>query len=100
VSVPKVIDVSARIVENKVHLTLTVEVSVQSILDGKLTRRESELLPMVNIGMQNKEIAARFNVSERTVKYHVSSLLKKVGVSNRRELTIATTKKTSAGEAA
>jgi len=43
----------------------------------KLTRREEEVLGGVMRSLANKEIAASLNLSERTVKIHVSSLLAK-----------------------
>jgi len=49
----------------------------------KISRREQEVLDGVLQGLGNKEIASRLNVSERTVKFHVSSLLAKFGVSDR-----------------
>ncbi len=36
-------------------------------------------------GLQNKEIAARLTISERTVKFHVSAVLAKLGAGNRTE---------------
>jgi DNA-binding NarL/FixJ family response regulator len=36
--------------------------------------------------LANKEIASRFNISERTVKFHVSNLLSKFGVRRRADL--------------
>jgi DNA-binding CsgD family transcriptional regulator len=52
----------------------------------KLTRREEEVLGGVMRSLANKEIAATLNLSERTVKFHVSSLLAKFGVRGRMEL--------------
>jgi DNA-binding CsgD family transcriptional regulator len=52
----------------------------------KLTRREEEVLGGVMRSLANKEIAAALNLSERTVKFHVSSLLAKFGVRGRMEL--------------
>ncbi len=52
----------------------------------KLTRREEEVLGGVMKSMANKEIAATLNLSERTVKFHVSSLLSKFRVRGRMEL--------------
>jgi DNA-binding CsgD family transcriptional regulator len=49
----------------------------------KISRREQEVLDGVLQSLGNKEIASRLNVSERTVKFHVSSLLAKFGVSDR-----------------
>jgi DNA-binding CsgD family transcriptional regulator len=52
----------------------------------KISPREHEVLTGVVQNLANKEIAAKLNVSERTVKFHVSSLLIKFGVTNRVEL--------------
>ena len=52
----------------------------------KLTRREEEVLKGVMRSLANKEIAATLNLSERTVKFHVSSLLSKFRVRGRMEL--------------
>jgi DNA-binding CsgD family transcriptional regulator len=52
----------------------------------KLTRREEEVLGGLLKSLANKEIAANLNLSERTVKFHVSSLLAKFRVRGRMEL--------------
>ncbi len=51
-----------------------------------LTRREEEVLCGLLKSLANKEIAANLNLSERTVKFHVSSLLAKFRVRGRMEL--------------
>jgi DNA-binding CsgD family transcriptional regulator len=51
-----------------------------------LSRREREVLGAVSNNLANKEIASRLCLSERTVKFHVSSLLAKFGVNRRGEL--------------
>ena len=51
-----------------------------------ISRREQEVLRFVAESLCNKEIAARLCVSERTVKFHVSSLLQKLGARDRVEL--------------
>lgn len=50
-----------------------------------LTARELEVLRLIAQGQQNKEIAASLIISERTVKFHVSSILGKLGAGNRTE---------------
>jgi DNA-binding NarL/FixJ family response regulator len=52
----------------------------------KLTRREEEVLGGILRSLANKEIACELNLSERTVKFHVSSLLSKFKVRGRMEL--------------
>ena len=52
----------------------------------KLTRREEEVLSGLMNSLSNKEIASNLNLSERTVKFHVSSLLAKFQVRGRMEL--------------
>jgi NarL family two-component system response regulator LiaR len=55
-----------------------------------LTERESEVLNLLAKGMTNKEIAETLVITERTVKFHVSAILTKLGASNRTEaVTIA-----------
>jgi DNA-binding NarL/FixJ family response regulator len=50
-----------------------------------LTPREVEVLRLLGQGQQNKEIAAKLVISERTVKFHVSSIMGKLGAGNRTE---------------
>jgi DNA-binding NarL/FixJ family response regulator len=55
-----------------------------------LTDREREVLTLLAQGRPNKEIAAHLSISERTVKFHVSGILAKLGATNRTEaVTIA-----------
>jgi DNA-binding NarL/FixJ family response regulator len=50
-----------------------------------LTLREREVLEMMMEGLSNKEIAAHLNISAHTVKFHISSILGKLGASTRTE---------------
>lgn len=50
-----------------------------------LTERELEVLHLLAQGMPNKEIAAHLVISERTAKFHVSSIMGKLGATNRTE---------------
>jgi DNA-binding CsgD family transcriptional regulator len=60
----------------------------------KMTRREEEVLSGLMKSLANKEIAANLNLSERTVKFHVSSLLAKFRVRGRMELVREATRQT------
>jgi DNA-binding NarL/FixJ family response regulator len=55
-----------------------------------LTERERQVLEQLALGKTNKEIASELVITERTVKFHVSSILSKLGAGNRTEaVTIA-----------
>lgn len=53
-----------------------------------LTDRELEVLKLVSFGMFNKEIAQKLNISERTVKNHVSNIFKKIDVTDRTQAAV------------
>lgn len=53
-----------------------------------LTGRELEVLIQVANGMFNKEIAMSLNISERTVKNHISNIFKKIGVFDRTQAAV------------
>lgn len=51
--------------------------------DLGLTRREQQLIQMIDRGLTNKEIASELNLSEQTVKNHVHRMLRKLGANDR-----------------
>lgn len=53
-----------------------------------ITKRELDVLIQVSYGMFNKEIATNLNISERTVKNHLSSIFKKLEVSDRTQAAV------------
>lgn len=73
------------------------EMSVQNIIFPEqhesertnLTPRQLEVLSLLVKGCSNKEIASSFNLTEATVKMHVTSILKSLGVKNRTQAVIA-----------
>ena len=56
--------------------------------DFGLTLRERQIVSAVVDAYQNKEIAEKFAISEKTVKHHLTNIFNKVGVSNRLELAL------------
>ena len=54
----------------------------------ELTRREMEVLVLVSEGMFNKEIADKLDISERTVKNHISSIFRKIDVADRTQAAV------------
>ncbi len=61
------------------------EISSEESLVESLTAREKEVLQLMAEGLANKQIAMKLNISEHTVKFHLSSLYAKFNVSSRTE---------------
>lgn len=59
----------------------------KSMIDA-LTKRELEILKLISRGLLNKEIASQLNISERTVKNHISNIFKKIDVSDRTQAAV------------
>lgn len=53
-----------------------------------LTKRELEVLKLLSVGMYNKEVAETLEISERTVKNHVSNIFKKLEVTDRTQAAV------------
>ncbi|HET9907689.1 MAG TPA: LuxR C-terminal-related transcriptional regulator [Anaerolineales bacterium] len=51
--------------------------------DSDLTRREKEILNLIELGMSNREMAERLVIAEGTLKRHVANIYQKLGVHNR-----------------
>ncbi len=54
----------------------------RSATDG-MSARELEVLSLIGLGLPNKEIARRLDITERTVKGHLTSIFREIGVSDR-----------------
>jgi DNA-binding NarL/FixJ family response regulator len=63
----------------------TDRVETGDYLQEPLTAREREVLTLLAEGAENKEIAARLKISDNTAKFHVSSILGKLGATTRTE---------------
>ena len=68
-----------RLYENR----MLMEVRNNEELDESLTTREREVLDLVGQGLSNKLIARQLQISEHTVKFHISSISNKLGASSR-----------------
>ncbi|MCQ1530001.1 response regulator [Lutispora saccharofermentans] len=60
----------------------------RSNTENDLTRREYEVLSLIADGMNNKDIADKLFISEKTVKNHVSSIFRKINVNDRTKAAI------------
>jgi DNA-binding NarL/FixJ family response regulator len=54
----------------------------------RVTPRERQIVELLSAGASNKEIAKRLNVTERTVKAHLTSIFRKLGISGRLQLAL------------
>lgn len=54
-------------------------------IEEPLTEREGEVLQLLSLGLPNKTIATRLGISEHTAKFHVGSILAKLGAASRTE---------------
>lgn len=59
-----------------------------SIKIESLTKREMDVLKLLAVGMYNKEVAEKLDISERTVKNHVSNIFKKINVTDRTQAAV------------
>ncbi len=61
----------------------------QLVAGQSLTAREGQVLQLLFRHLTNKEIAHQLNICERTAKFHVSNVLRKLGIENRRVLLVS-----------
>jgi DNA-binding NarL/FixJ family response regulator len=70
------------------YMKKTNRAVVENAGGSTLTKREYEVLVLIAEGNNNKEIAEKLYISEKTVKNHVSSIFKKIGVNDRTQAAI------------
>jgi DNA-binding CsgD family transcriptional regulator len=73
------------VVDERVVATGAAQAPAPPLEGATLAPRELEVLRLVAQGLGNKEIAAALGISPHTVKYHLASVLAKLGVSTRTE---------------
>lgn len=69
--------------EPRIAAKLVAEVSAPHRFAGLLTDRQRAVLRLIAAGLSNKQISRSLAISERTVKFHVTSILGKLQVENR-----------------
>ena len=80
-----------RYIQESLLIRLRSESNARNIDRAKLrylTPREKDILVLVSKGLLNKEIATSLNISERTVKNHMSNIFKKIEVSDRTQAAV------------
>jgi len=65
-----------------------IEKNIDTARIESLTKRELEVLKLLAVGMYNKEVAEELDISERTVKNHVSNIFKKLDVADRTQAAV------------
>jgi DNA-binding NarL/FixJ family response regulator len=84
--VPKVIGSLAKIPEDKTPEKRNI---ANAALFSELSSRELDVAKMIGIGKTNKVIASALDISERTVKAHLTSIYKKLNIPDRLHLAIS-----------
>ena len=74
-----------QIVDGNVYYPLEMRAPVAEVVDLGLTQRESDILKALADGLSNKQIARQFWLSEQTIKFHLTNIYRKLGVSSRTE---------------
>jgi DNA-binding NarL/FixJ family response regulator len=82
----ELLDALRRVAEQPVIVTQGL--TPAQISSGQLSPREQQILDKIAEGRSNKEIARCLNITEKTVKQHITSLLSKLGVRNRVEAAV------------
>ena len=80
-----------KVIQPELQSKLENSIEVRSNVEDKLnelTRREIDVLKLLAEGLFNKEIAVKLDISERTVKNHVSNIFKKISVNDRTQAAV------------
>lgn len=78
----------SRMVNDSINENSNVEPDPKAEFINKLSRREMDLIPLIGRGLKNKQIAEELCIAETTVRHHLTSIYRKLGVSDRFELLI------------
>lgn len=90
---------SLNLIAEKSFIKRSVEVNSSTenlfFLKSNLSLREIEIVDLINRGYSNKEIANELNISDKTVKTHITNVLKKLNLRNRMQIMILCKEKQS-----
>jgi DNA-binding NarL/FixJ family response regulator len=74
-----------QVLDGNVFYPLESRPAVPELGDSGLTGRETDILKALADGLSNKQIARQFWLSEQTIKFHLTNIYRKLGVSSRTE---------------
>jgi len=81
--------VIAQLLDNNFNLTTNGKYKSKGHLRGDdLTKRELEVITMIGLGLNNKEISKKLYIGEATVRHHLSSIYSKLNIKDRLNLAI------------
>ncbi|MBK9990494.1 MAG: response regulator transcription factor [Verrucomicrobia bacterium] len=92
-SLDHLLEAIRKVHEGSLYFPPEVSMRMNGRVVSHLSPREAEVLSCVAKGLSNKEIGARLNVVEGTIKLHVNSILAKLGVSDRTQAILAAVKR-------
>ncbi|MCI2228072.1 LuxR C-terminal-related transcriptional regulator [Polaribacter sp. MSW13] len=70
---------------NSLSKELKMKTDITPLVDTNLSIRESEIFDFIVVGITNKEIADKLNISVNTVKFHVKNIYEKLNIKSRKE---------------
>jgi two-component system NarL family response regulator len=70
------------------NLQTRLAARLQSPIADQLSIREEQVVRFVALGLRNAEVAEKLSISERTVKAHLNTIFRKLGIRDRVELTL------------
>ena len=80
------------------HVAVLSANRTPSIGKATLTQRENEIIPLIEMGLSNKEIARRLQLGTGTIKHHIHNILEKLHVRRRGEIAARARRDVRAGQ--
>ncbi len=73
------------------QVTSLIKDGNNKLVGKQLTARENEVVACIVAGLMNKQISEKLEISERTVEFHVSNIIRKLGVKSRVDIAVFAT---------